>query len=84
MTIGISEAIGVLNSRILSLHVHDNHGTKDEHLWPGDGAIDWPATTKLLAELAKPPAVVLEPHYTLGDAPGDVPGKIQAAFEKLG
>jgi len=83
MTVGVPEAIAVLGQRIVSLHVHDNHGTKDEHLWPGDGAIDWPATTKLLSELPKPPATVLEIQYTLGDAPADIPGKIQAAFGKL-
>jgi sugar phosphate isomerase/epimerase len=83
MTVGVPEAIAVLGQRIVSLHVHDNHGTKDEHLWPGDGAIDWPATTKLLSELPKPPATVLEIQYTLGDAPADIPGKIQAAWEKL-
>ena len=83
MTVGIAEAMSVLGPRVISSHVHDNHGMKDEHLWPGDGTIDWPATTKLLSELSKPPAVVLETHYTLGDLPADIPTKIQAAFEKL-
>ncbi len=83
-TVGIPEAVAVLGPRVMSVHVHDNHGMKDEHLWPGDGTIDWPATTKLLSELAKQPAVVLETHYTLGDVPADIPAKIQAAFEKLG
>ena len=23
-------------------HVHDNHGEKDEHLWPFEGTLDWP------------------------------------------
>jgi sugar phosphate isomerase/epimerase len=23
-------------------HIHDNHGEKDEHLWPFDGTLDWP------------------------------------------
>ncbi len=30
------------------LHVHDNRGNGDEHLPPGDGAIDW---EKLMREL---------------------------------
>jgi sugar phosphate isomerase/epimerase len=84
MTIGIPEAVGILSQRIVSLHVHDNHGMKDEHLWPCEGTIDWPATTKLLSELPKPPAAVLEVHHTLGEVPADIPAKIQAAFEKLG
>jgi sugar phosphate isomerase/epimerase len=24
-------------------HIHDNHGERDEHLWPFEGTIDWPA-----------------------------------------
>ena len=24
-------------------HIHDNHGDRDEHLWPFEGKIDWPA-----------------------------------------
>jgi sugar phosphate isomerase/epimerase len=23
-------------------HLHDNHGEKDEHLWPFEGTLDWP------------------------------------------
>jgi sugar phosphate isomerase/epimerase len=49
--------------------VHDNHGFKDEHLWPGDGTIDWPVTVKELKALASQPATVLEISYTLPDAP---------------
>jgi sugar phosphate isomerase/epimerase len=83
MTVGIPEAVSVLGPRIVSLHVHDNHGTRDEHLWPGDGTIDWKSTAKLLNGNATPPAAVLEIHHNLNDAPGDIPGKIQAAWDKL-
>lgn len=38
-----------LKDLIASAHIHDNHGEKDEHLPPYDGAIDWPAALKLLA-----------------------------------
>jgi sugar phosphate isomerase/epimerase len=55
----VAEAIGTLGDRIASVHVHDNHGAKDEHLWPGDGTIDWPAAAKALNGLANPPAAVL-------------------------
>jgi sugar phosphate isomerase/epimerase len=33
-------------------HIHDNHGERDEHLWPFDGKIDWPAFIEKLV-LAK-------------------------------
>ena len=80
---GIAEAIGTLGNRITELHVHDNHGVRDEHLWPGDGTIDWPATVEVLKTLPNPPAAVLEIGYDLNDAPGVIPEKIQRAFEKL-
>jgi sugar phosphate isomerase/epimerase len=42
---GVAAAIELLGTRIVQLHLHDNHGPfaahtdmKDEHLWPGDGA----------------------------------------------
>lgn len=84
ITVGILDAISVLGNRIVSLHVHDNHGMKDEHLWPGEGTIDWPDTAKRLNSLAVPPAAVLEIHYTLGDAPATIPDRVRAAYERLG
>ena len=32
--IGIDAAFELLKPRIAELHLHDNHGTRDEHLWP--------------------------------------------------
>ena len=64
--------------------MHDNHGAKDDHLWPGDGSIDWKDTAKRLNALAKPPAAVLEIGYTLGDAPATIPDRIRSAFDRLG
>ena len=80
---GIVEAIGTLGSRIGELHVHDNHGLRDEHLWPGDGSIDWPATVEALKSLPAQPAAVLEIGYDLNDAPGVIPERIQQSFQKL-
>jgi sugar phosphate isomerase/epimerase len=77
----VPEAIATLGDRIGSVHVHDNHGAKDEHLWPGDGTIDWPAATKALNALTKPPVAVLEIGYTLNDPPATVPDRIKKAFE---
>lgn len=84
MTVGIPEAVGVLSHRIVSMHVHDNHGAKDEHLWPGDGNIDWPATAKLVNALPKAPAAVLEIASVAGEPPTDLGARVQSAFQKLG
>ncbi len=83
MTAGVAEAIATLHNRIASVHVHDNHGLKDEHLWPGDGTIDWPATAETLKGLTAQPATVLEISSSLGDAQAALPDRIQQAFQKL-
>jgi sugar phosphate isomerase/epimerase len=83
ITVGIAEAISTLNTRIASVHVHDNHGLKDEHLWPGDGAIDWPATVQALKALPAPPAIVLEIHQSLGDDPAPIPTRIEQSFARF-
>jgi sugar phosphate isomerase/epimerase len=80
---GVAEAISTLGKRIGEIHVHDNHGLKDEHLWPGDGTIDWVATVEALKQLPAPPAAVLEISYDISDAPGVIPERIQRSFEML-
>ena len=83
ITVGVAEAIGTFGSRIGSVHVHDNHAVKDEHLWPGEGSIDWPQNMKALKALPEPPACVLEIHYNLPETPASITEKAQAAFDKL-
>ncbi len=83
MTVGIPEAIATLGARIVQVHAHDNHGLKDEHLFPGDGTIDWPAATAALNALAAPPAVVLEISSKLPGEPDALPERIRQAFELL-
>jgi sugar phosphate isomerase/epimerase len=83
ITVGVAEAAATLGSRVVSVHVHDNHGLKDEHLWPGDGTIDWPAAAKALKALAAPPAAVLEIHYNLNDDLHTVGAKIEKGFARF-
>lgn len=48
---GIENEFGIMKPRIRSLHVHDNNGTADQHLFPlrdQTGTIDWANTMKLL------------------------------------
>ena len=33
---------------INTTHIHDNRGDKDEHLWPFEGTLDWPALIEKL------------------------------------
>jgi sugar phosphate isomerase/epimerase len=47
---GIAHEFGIMKPRIRSLHVHDNDGKEDQHLFPmaSGGSIDWTATMELL------------------------------------
>ncbi|HVC46417.1 MAG TPA: sugar phosphate isomerase/epimerase family protein [Terracidiphilus sp.] len=81
MTVGVDAAIATLGDSISSVHAHDNHGAKDEHLWPGEGTIDWTAANATLCALAAPPAIVLEPHPALDGDAADLPARIAQAFD---
>ena len=80
---GIPATIDVMGPRIRSVHVHDNAGDKDAHLWPGDGTIAWPETMRALEALAKPPATVLEIHPTLENPEGTLIDRYQRTLEFL-
>ncbi len=83
MTVGTTAAIASLGDRIVTVHVHDNHGAKDEHLWPGDGAIDWKSTIPALQALAGPPAAVLELSSAVAEPHAALSGKIAQAFSRF-
>jgi sugar phosphate isomerase/epimerase len=42
-----ARAFAPLRDLVVSVHIHDNHGDKDEHLPPYDGSINWPAAVAL-------------------------------------
>lgn len=44
----IAKNLEPLRELVVSAHIHDNHGEKDEHLPPYDGTIDWPAGLRVL------------------------------------
>jgi sugar phosphate isomerase/epimerase len=79
----VATVLSELKDHIRSTHLHDNHGEKDEHLWPGDGTINW---AKTMAELKTTPRVeagLLEIHYGLEDSTDAVAEKARKAFERL-
>jgi len=41
-------------------HIHDNHGDRDDHLWPFEGKIDWPAFIEKLVVAKYPGHFVFE------------------------
>jgi len=44
----LEKSFAPLRDLVSSVHLHDNHGEKDEHLPPYDGSIDWPTAIKTL------------------------------------
>ena len=44
----IARALEPIRDLIAAVHLHDNHGEKDEHLRPFEGEIDWEAAIPLL------------------------------------
>jgi len=47
----MDEEIDIAGDKLWSLHVHDNHGEKDEHLPPGWGTIRWPQVLSALRKI---------------------------------
>lgn len=45
-----AECVRRLGPLLACVHIHDNHGQRDEHLWPGEGGIDWNAFAESLKE----------------------------------
>lgn len=42
--------IRAVAGRIITVHLHDNHGDRDAHAMPGEGTITWPAVLKALRQ----------------------------------
>jgi sugar phosphate isomerase/epimerase len=93
---GVGAAIELLHSRIAQVHLHDNHGPlahhgaissssdmKDEHLWPGDGTIDWPAVSASLAALPAATPGILEVAGDRDEPAESITRKAEQAFRTL-
>ena len=44
-------ALRTVGRHLITLHLHDNHGERDEHLLPGRGNIAWDEVNRALAEI---------------------------------
>jgi sugar phosphate isomerase/epimerase len=81
--IGIDEAFELLKPRIAQLNLHDNHGQKDDHLWPGTAGIDWQNIARQIATLPTNTPAILEISHDLEDTPASVTTKATQAFDLL-
>jgi sugar phosphate isomerase/epimerase len=76
---GIGHEFEVMKERIRSLHVHDNDGKEDKHLFPTlakGGTVDWSRTMELLRSRPNQYPLLLE----LKESP-DFPNPIEAALQ---
>lgn len=77
---GIDTAFELLKPRIAELHLHDNQGTKDDHLWPGSGKIDWKNVAKHIATLPPTTPAILEIAHDLEETAESVTRKTSEAI----
>ncbi len=47
----LGDAIEACSGHLVTTHLHDNHRQTDDHLAPGEGSIDWPATLMSLQKV---------------------------------
>jgi sugar phosphate isomerase/epimerase len=83
----LERSFAPMKDLVASLHLHDNHGDKDEHLLPYEGSIDWGAAIPLLKSAPNGPLpVVLELKEKFGPEATSPPEQIaaaRAAFERF-
>ena len=84
---GIDHVFELLKPRIRELHLHDNKGFRDEHLWPNSGSpaegfIDWTNLSSLTASLPAEVPGILEIAHDLNETPEAVTTKATTAFDQ--
>jgi len=83
----LEKSFAPLRDLVASVHLHDNHAEKDEHLPPYDGSIDWSAAIPLLKTApSENLTVVLELKEKFGpDAPSAAEhlAAARASFDKF-
>lgn len=78
---GVVPAFEAMRDLVVTTHIHDNHGEKDEHLLPYDGAINWDAALRAFAAPPHTLPFVLELKEQTAGAP--TLGQVQAIFDKI-
>jgi sugar phosphate isomerase/epimerase len=57
---GVAPGFEAMREHLVSSHIHDNHGDKDEHLLPFAGTIDWDAALRSFVDTPQMIAMVFE------------------------
>jgi sugar phosphate isomerase/epimerase len=80
----LGDAIETCSGHLIATHLHDNNGKSDDHLAPGQGAIDWPLTLMSLQKVGYDGTWLFEVANT--STPREVLKRIEKArhrFESL-
>src|SRR5262249_16139162 len=76
----IAKAFEPMGELVAGVHLHDNHGEKDEHLPPYDGSIDWESAIAVLnTSPEKNLPIVLELKEKVGAEAPDMTEQLAAA-----
>lgn len=67
----MGEAIGKIGERLFTIHWHDNDRSRDQHVLPGRGTIDWANFFQALDKLGWDRPVCLEARWDPDMAPED-------------
>jgi len=57
---GVGPGFEAMRDHLVSSHIHDNHGDKDEHLLPLDGTIEWDSALRGFVDAPQMIAMVFE------------------------
>src|SRR5437870_586021 len=81
----LEKSFSPLRELVSSVHLHDNHGEKDEHPPPYDGSIHWPDAIKLLKSAAQNGGLplVLELKQKIGHDAATVSEQLSSARKCL-
>jgi sugar phosphate isomerase/epimerase len=81
---GVMASIEPMREFLVTSHIHDNHGIKDEHLLPYDGSIEWKSALPAL-----PPGLPLvfelkeKPAYAEPSPPSIALSAARTAFDRI-
>ena len=66
---GVESSFDMMRDRVVTAHIHDNHGEKDEHLLPFAGTIEWKDALNALGAASAQPSLVFEIKDQGADGP---------------
>jgi sugar phosphate isomerase/epimerase len=82
------EAFAPVAAKVATVQLHDNHGMRDEHLWPlatlEAGSVDWTMVAKCVKAFPAETVGLWEIAHELGDDAGVVVERAKAAWDVLG